>query len=151
MTCLQFLLNIFFAALSGFLGVVMGVKHSKYEYARLRIIEKQELRRKLIKAFISNVAGINKMHGQLTSKPQIVPDYRLDTESISHILFHGRDLFDDEKWFDDFNWQRLQLAHINAQVDFLNDITNLSDISLDSISSRGGVGQQRYISLVGHL
>jgi hypothetical protein len=62
-----------------------------------------------------------------------------------------RDLFDDEKWFDDFNWHRFQLVHINAKVDFLNVLTNLSGVASGSIFAKGGLGQQRYASLVGHL
>jgi hypothetical protein len=91
------------------------------------------------------------MEGELTSPRRMIPDYRLDTESVAHVLFHGRDLFDDEKWFDDFNWQRFQLVHINAKVDFLNDLTNLSGIASGSIFAKDGLGQQRYASLVGHL
>jgi hypothetical protein len=151
MTLCQFLLNLFFAVLSAFISVVAAIWYSKRELKKFREADKRELRRKLVKAFQFNIKGLEQMYGQLTSKPQIIPDYRLDTESISHILFHGRDLFGDEKWFDRFNWQRYQLSHINAKVDFLNEITNLSGISLDSISAQGGVGQQRYISLVRHL
>lgn len=154
MTLEQFLLNLFFAALSAFLGVQMGVWYAKHDHANIQASEKQELRRKLIKAFQFNLKRLKQMSDQLTSK-QIdiinIPDYCLDTESVSHILFHGRNLFDDETWFDKFNWQRFQLVHINEQVDFLNNITNLSSISLGSISSQDGVGQQRYDSLVGHL
>lgn len=152
MTFSQFLLNLFFAALSAFLGVVMGIWYSKRQFADLRITEKKELRHKLIKAFRFNLDRIKQMEGQLTSQQrQEIPDYRLDTESVAHILFHGRELFHDESWFDRFNWQRFQLVHINAKVDFLNDLTNLSGISSGSIFAQGGVGHSRYVSLVGHL
>jgi hypothetical protein len=125
----QFILNLFSAALSAFLGVIIGLWYSERKSVKLIASEKQGLRRKLIKAFRFNIERLKQMHGQLTSQDRIVPDYRLDTESVSHVLFHGRDLFDDDAWFDKFNWQRFQLAHINAKVDFLNDITNLSGIS----------------------
>ena len=151
MTICEILLNLFFAALSAFLGVVIGVWYSKGELAKVRATEKQELRRKLIKAFLFNVERLKQMHAQLVSPPQEIPDYRLDTESVAHVLFHGRDLFDDEAWFDRFNWQRFQLVHINAKVDFLNEITNLSDISSGSIFERGELGQRRFASLVNHL
>jgi hypothetical protein len=152
MTLSQFLLNLFFAALSAFLGVVMGVWYSKRQFVGLKNAEKKELRRKLIKAFRFNLDRLKQMEGQLTSKQrQEIPDYRLDTESVAHVLFHGRDLFGDESWFDRFNWQRFQLVHINAKVDFLNDLTNLSGIVSDSIFAQGGVGHSRYVSLVGHL
>lgn len=151
MSICEILLNLFFAALSAFLGVVIGVWYSRGELAKARAAEKIELRRKLIKAFQFNVERLKQMHGQLTSRQQVIPDYRLDTESVSHVLFHGRDLFDDEAWFDRFNWQRFQLVHINAKVDFLNEITNLSDISSGSIFSEGALGQRRFVSLVGHL
>jgi hypothetical protein len=129
----------------------LGVCYERRELVRIRLAEKIELRRKLIKAFRFNVAGLKKMHGLLTSQPPIIPDYRLDTESVSHILFHGRNLFDDEGWFDKFNWQRFQLVHINAQVDFLNEIHNLSDISPRSIFPQGGLFHRRYASLVKNL
>ena len=151
MTSSQFLLNLFFAVLSAFLSVVVAIWYSKRELEKFRQTDKQELRRKLIKALQFNVDRLKQMEGELTSSQQRIPDYRLDTESVAHVLFHGRDLFDDEKWFDDFNWQRFQLVHINAKVDFLNDLTNLSGISPGSIFAQGGVGQHRYASLVGHL
>ena len=77
-----------------------------------------------------------------------IPDYRLDTESVAHILFHGEDVFDDPKWFKEFNWQRFQLGHINSKVDLVNDITNLSGIASGPIFATGGLGHQRYVSLV---
>ena len=151
MTTVQLILNLSLNIIGSLIGVVVAVWYSKREIRAFRIVDKKELRRKLIKAFRFNVDRLKQMEGQLTSPQQIIPDHRLDTESVAHILFHGRDLFDDESWFDRFNWQRFQLVHINAKVDFLNDFTNLSGISLDFISSQGGVGQQRYDNLVGHL
>lgn len=44
-----------------------------------------------------------------------------------------------------------RLVHINAKVDFLNDLTNLSEISSGSIFVQGGVGHSRYVSLLNHL
>jgi hypothetical protein len=154
MTLFQILLNLLFAALSAFLGVLMGIWYSKKDFKTTRAAEKIELRHKLLLAFRFNIKGLEQMEKQLTPQQggrYVIPDYRLDTESISHILFHGRELFDDESWFEKFNWQRYQLTHINAKVDFLNEITNLSDFSLDSISAQGEVGQQRYNSLLRHL
>lgn len=152
MTLSQFLLNLFFAALSAFLGVVMGVWCSMRRLSELRVAKKKDLRRKLIKAFRFNLDRLKQMEGQLTTQQsQEIPDYRLDTESVAHVLFHGRDLFEDASWFDRFNWQRFQLVHINAKVDFLNELTNLSGISPLPIFAPGGVGYSRYVSLVAHL
>jgi hypothetical protein len=151
MTISQFALNLFLNVVGSLIGVVVGVWYSRYELSKLRESEKKELRVRLIEAFKSNINGVQQMIGQLTSQPPCIPDYRLDTESIAHILFHGRDLFEDENWFRQFNHQRYQLGHINAKVDFLNDITNLSGITPDSIFVAGGVAQQRYLTVIGHL
>lgn len=156
MTTSQILLNLFFAVLGAVLGafvsVIVAIKYSKYELKRFRESDRIELRRQLVKEFQSNIKGLEKMRGQLSSKPNIIiPDYRMDTESIAHILFHGRKLFDDEKWFDKFNHYRYQLCHINAQVDYLNEMTNLYDACQGPISATGSMGQQRYSSLVAHL
>jgi len=151
MTTAQLLLNLSLNIIGSLIGVVVAVWYSKREIRTFRMADKKELRRKLIKAFRFNLDRLKQMEGQLTEKRPAIPDYRLDTESVAHILFHGRDLFDNESWFDRFNWQRFQLVHINAKVDFLNEITNLSGIASDSIFSQGGVGHGRYVSLVGHL
>jgi hypothetical protein len=65
---------------------------------------------------------------QLTQPNTNIPDFRFDTESVTYILFHGRELFDDESWFERFDWQRYQLVHLNAKVDFLNDAINATGL-----------------------
>jgi hypothetical protein len=147
MTTIEICWNLLFAAISAVFGVVVAVLYSNHELAKLKVSEKKELRRKLIKAFRFNIERLDQMEKQLVTPPRPeIPDYRLDTESVAHILFNGRDLFDGESWFDRFNWQRFQLVHINAKVDFLNDIINLSGIAWNAELSRA-----RYSSLVGHL
>ena len=149
MDCLQILLNTFFAFLSAVMGVMIGVWYSKREFALARITQKQQLKLDLIKAFKFNIDRLNQMSGQLAKSN--IPDYHLDTESVAHVLFNGRQLFDDPKWFDKFNWERFQLVHINAKIDFLNDLTNLSGISQGSIFVQGGVGHSRVASLIARL
>lgn len=149
MDCEQILLNTLFAFLSAFIGTLMGVYWAKCQFHKQNIFDRQQLRSDLIKSFRFNVDRLNQMSGQLSKV--IIPDYRLDTESLTHILFHGRELFDNPKWFDRFNWERYQLVHVNAKIDFLNDITNLSGFTQGSIFSAGSIGHSRITSLTARL
>lgn len=112
----QLLLNTFFAFLSALMGVILGVLYNNRRLRLFRVSETQELRRKLIKAFRFNIDRLKQMSGQLASQPPTIPDFRLDTESVAHILFHGRDLFANEQWFDRFGWQWYQLGAIRFYV-----------------------------------
>lgn len=96
MDTVSFLLNIFFAFISAVMGVVLGNWWTSKQFTKQRLAETQQLRSQLIQAFRFNIIRLNQMSGQLTSNPPIVPDYRLDTESVAHILFHGRDLFSNQ-------------------------------------------------------
>ena len=153
MDYLQILLNVFFAFVSAVMGVLIGNWYTKRQLVALRVSEKQQLRHKLIEAFQFNIARLNQMSEYLSSNSQIIPDFRLDTESVSHILFHGRELFDNEEWFDKFNWQRYQLTHINAKLDYLNDVINLAipDESEGRTVYSATVANQRMASLASHL
>jgi hypothetical protein len=153
MDCLQILLNVFFAFLSALMGVLIGNWYTKRQLAKFRISEKQQLRHKLVDAFRFNIARLNQMSEYLSSNSQIIPDFRLDTESVSHILFHGRELFDDQKWFTRFNWERYQLTHINAKLDYLNDVINLAipDENEGHTICSATVANQRMASLISRL
>jgi hypothetical protein len=55
MIACQLILNLFFAALSAFLGVLMGVWYSKYILEKQSILDKINLRKKLIQTFKFNI------------------------------------------------------------------------------------------------
>ena len=153
MDCVQILLNTFFAFLSAIAGVLIGNWWTGKQLSKLRLIETEQLCSQLIQAFRFNIIRLNQMSGQLTSNPPIVPDYRLDTEGVSHILFHGRDLFVNQDWFTRFNWQRYQLVHINAKVDFLNDVLNVNPTggNVGHTVGLATVANQRFSSLAARL
>jgi hypothetical protein len=137
--------DTFFALLGALAGVVIGVWFNERKADEAQWKEKQRLKAKLIDSFRFNLGEIKKMNAMLQGQPITVPDFRLDSESVGHILFHGQDLF-EEAWFRKFDWERYQLMHINAKVDFLNAIVNLGGQSVPP-----EVIQQRYGSLVASL
>jgi hypothetical protein len=145
MTVPIFLWSLFLNVLGSLIGLGAGVLLTKRQWKRERVEQTKALRVHLIKAFRSVLSGIEQGLGFLQSKPPTIPNYRLDTVTIGHILLNGRDLFPTDKMFDDFNWQRYQLEHINTKLDYLHLY----------FSTSGGrptmVAVHEFDSLVAHL
>lgn len=144
MTVSQFLLNLFFAGLSAFLGVLLGVWWAKRQWAKDRESQSRLLRANLVKAFRLNLERIQQSLEYLQQTPPVIPNFRLDTATVIHILFAGRGLFTDEALFDRFSWQRYQLEHINAKLDYLHAY-------LPNAQNQTGLAKSAYDSLVQHL
>ena len=140
--------DYWYAAVSALIGVVSGIRWADRQW-RLKVeADRQALKQNIVKAFRSNLGGIEQAIKFLTSTPQIIPNYRLDSLTVSHLLLSGRDLFHDQDLFDHFNWQRYQLDHINAKLDYLH-------LHLALTASTGGIdielAHREYSSLVSHL
>ena len=147
MTAPQLILNLFFAGLSACLGLLLGVWWAKRQLARDRQRQLESLRANLIKAFRFNLARIDQCLDYLQKKPPVIPNFRLDTETVIYILFSGRGLFPDESLFDRFSWQRYQLEHINARLDYLHAYLP----STVGTPEQKGLANSAYESLVQHL
>jgi hypothetical protein len=142
--------DFFWAAAGAGLGTIFGVWFNEREKADSRNKEKARLRQNLIDSFEFNLVEIDKMINSIETKSGErsvwIPDNYLDSESVTHVLFHGKDLF-CRCQFDKFNWQRYQIMHINAKIDFVNVAT-----SRESYPSSGvTLLQDRFSSLVNHL
>lgn len=121
MTTEQLLWNLFFAFLSALAGTMLGVLWARWQWKRDRLAQAQQLRGNLIRAFQFNLERIAQCLEYLHSSPMVIPNFRLDTATPVHILLMGRGLFTDVAMFDRFNWQRYQLEHINAKLDYLHN------------------------------
>jgi hypothetical protein len=102
------------------LGFVVGVLWAEWKSRRERAAQAKLLRANLVKACKFALDGIDKCLEYLLREQPVIPNFRLDSASVGHILFTGRDLFPDAKFFDQFNWQRYQLDHINAKLDYFH-------------------------------
>ena len=142
--------DIFWAAAGAGLGTILGVWFNEREKEDSRNKEKERLKRNLIDSLEFNLIEIDKMIESIETKSGEgsvwIPDNYLDSESVAHVLFHGKDLF-CKCYFDKFNWQRYQLIHINAKIDFVNVATSRGNYP----SSELKLLQDRFSSLVNHL
>lgn len=120
MTWSQLLWNLFFAFLSAFAGTVLGVIWARRQWQRERTLQAQHLRDNLIKAFRFNLDRIGQCLSYLQRPQPVIPNFRLDAATPTHILLAGRELFPDVALFDRFNWQRYQLDHVNAKLEQLH-------------------------------
>ena len=140
--------DYWYATISALIGVLIGIGWTNRKWKLELEADRQALKQNIVKAFRSNLGGIDQAIKFLTGTPQIIPNYRLDSLTISHLLLSGRDLFHDQALFDHFNWQRYQLDHINAKLDYLH-------IHLALTASTGGIdtglAHREYSSLVSHL
>src|SRR6267143_485063 len=140
--------DYWYAAISALIGVIIGIGWAKRKWRLELEAGRRALKQNIVSAFRSNLGGIEQAIKFLTGTPQRIPNYRLDSLTVSHLLLSGRELFHDQALFDHFNWQRYQLDHINAQMDYLH-------IYLALTASTGGtdtgITQRHYSSLVSHL
>ncbi len=127
----------------GFAGFVIGILWAKHQAKTEREEQSKLLRKNLVKGFRFNLDRIQQSLGYLQRDEPIIPNFRLDASTVGHILFTGRNLFQDETWFD--KWQRYQLEHINAKLDYIQLNLNPQD------KSQAALFQQKYIDLVTHL
>ena len=135
MTIEQFFFNVFFAGLSAFMGVLLGVAWSNRQRKRDRKHQLQVLRDNLVKAFRSNLDRIAQCIAYLEKIPPIIPNFRLDTSTVVHILFNGRELYANEGLFERFSWQRYQLEHINAKLDYVHTYLGNASLSQAALAS----------------
>lgn len=143
MTTEQLLWNLLFAFLSAFAGTVFGVLWARRQWKRDHLARARQLRANLVKAFRFNLDRITQCLDYLQRSPAVIPNFRLDAATPAHILLTGRDLFVDESLYDRFDWQRYQLDHINAKLDYLH--THIA------IGSTSQVTPSPFDSLVQHL
>jgi hypothetical protein len=54
---------------------------------------------------------LNPVGGQIS-----IPNYPFDTDPIKNILFSGRDIVGIQEEFDNWNWWRYQLDHLNMKI-----------------------------------
>src|SRR6266567_8801455 len=101
MTWSVFLWSLFLNVLGSLIGLGVGVWLTRRQWNRERDEQAKILRVHLIKAFRSALGGIEQALRFLQSEPPTIPNYRLDTATIGHILLNGRNLFPTEKMFDD--------------------------------------------------
>lgn len=134
-----FFINMFFSALGALLGVVGGVIFQEKREADILASKRRNLRRKIIEVFQFNLIEMGKMLSHIERGE--VPTFRLDSDSMLHLLFHGPELFEERCWAEKLNWERYQLIHINAQVDFLNNLIT------DNLATNQGVFQRRLLGL----
>jgi hypothetical protein len=120
MTTLQLLLNLLLNIIGSLIGVVVGVWWAKVEWQKDRDAQSRILRGNLVKAFRFNLDRIQQCLDYLQKPQPEIPNFRLDIATVVHILFTGRGLFNDESLFDRFSWQRYQLEHINAELDYMH-------------------------------
>jgi hypothetical protein len=129
----------------GFVGFVIGVIWSNHQLKKERGEQSKLLRKNLVKGFRFNLERIQQCLGYLQKNQPTIPNFRLDASTVGHILFMGRNLFQDETWFDHFNWQRYQLEHINAKLDYIQLNLNPQD------ENQKALLQKQYVDLVTHL
>lgn len=140
--------DYWYATISALIGVIIGIGWAKRQWRREREADRQALKQNIVKAFRLSLGGIDQCIKFLTSAPPIIPNYRLDSLTVSHLLLSGRGLFHNQELFDQFNWQRYQLDHINAKLDYLHIYLALT-ASTGSVDTR--MAQSEYNSLVSHL
>lgn len=140
--------DYWYATISALIGVIIGIGWAKRKWRLELEADRQALKQNIVKAFRSNLGGIDQCIKFLTGTPQIIPNYRLDSLTVSHLLLSGRGLFHDQGLFDRFNWQRYQLDHINAKLDYLHLYLALT---ASGGAADAGMVQQHYSSLVSHL
>jgi hypothetical protein len=145
MTTAQFLLNLLLNIIGSLIGVVVGVWWAKVQWRKDREAQTKVLRANLVKAFRLTLGGIQQALDFLQQSSPIIPNYRLDTATIGHILYSGRSLFSDEALFDRFNWQRYQLDHINAKLDYMHVYLT------SNASNQADLTRHEFASLVVHL
>jgi hypothetical protein len=131
--------------IGSFIGLVIGVLWSDWKWKRDRAEQSKLLRSNLVKSFRFNLDRIQQCLDYLHKTPPLIPNFRMDTSTVGHILFTGRDLFRGEALFDRFNWQRYQLEHINAKLDYIHIYLTSSDDNHIELARR------EFGSLVGHL
>lgn len=154
MTTEQLLWNLLFAFLSAFAGTVFGVLWARQQWKRDRVARARQLRANLIKAFRFNLDRIAQCLDYLQRSPVVIPNFRLDTATPAQVLLSGRELFADEGLFDRFDWQRYQLDHINAKLDYLHthiatgSSSHVSPSPLDSLLQHLTVTQRDITQLL---
>ncbi len=120
MTSEQLLWNLFFAFVSAFSGVMLGVLWSRRQWRREIAAQAKRLREHLVAAFRFNLERIDQCLDYLGREDPVIPNFRLDTATPTYVLLSGRHHFLDSSLFDRFSWQRYQLEHINAKLDYLH-------------------------------
>ena len=137
--------DFFYALFSALTGVIIGVLWAEWKWKRQYTKENIRLRANLVQAFRFNLDRLTQSIGYMKNPQRVVPNFRLDTPIVNHLLFGGRKLFDDPNLFERFNWQRYQLEHINAKLDYLHTML-AQDPSLSS-----NVSQCEYSSVLRHM
>lgn len=145
MSWLTSMRDYFFASVSAFLGVLLGIGWTEWRAAQRLKADRARLRSDLIKAFRFNVERISQCLDYFSRTPVVMPNFRFDTDTLSQILYHGRTLFDSEQVFDSYNWQRYQLVHLNAKLDYIHTYLSGAQGPLQSVLP------QAIQSLVQHL
>jgi len=130
--------------IASLIAFLLGVGWAKRQWKKDQEHLAKNLRIQLVKAFKSAVSGLDQGLGFLKSNPPTIPNYRIDTATISHILLNGRDLT-SEDLFTHLNWQRYQLDHINTKLDYLHMYLSASGDGLSTAVLEG------FGSLVVHM
>jgi hypothetical protein len=109
---------------SAILGVVFGTINQNRLDRITKDAARQNLGERLREAVQFNVDRMNDIEAHLTGKATGTvssPDFLLDTALINHVLFSGRDLFASNKEYEDLNWHRYQIEHINNKLRLLSE------------------------------
>jgi hypothetical protein len=120
MTAAQFAWNVFFAFLSALAGVVIGVLWAGRQAKREQKKRAALLRANLKKSFRFNLDRIDQCLDYLQRPQPVIPNFRLDAATPAHILLLGGELMGDAALRDRFDWQRYQLDHLNAKLEYLH-------------------------------
>lgn len=108
------------ALVGAIMGSVISAALTHWQWRKKLAAERALLRRNILKSFRFALKGIDQCLGMLTASQPVIPNFKLDAPTVAHLLYTGRDLFRNEATFDAFNWQRYQLDHINAKLDYLH-------------------------------
>lgn len=107
-----------------FIGFGIGLVYSELRNHAVLFGAKKNFQKNLKELFEFNLDRCVQMKRQLTEvkdgKIQI-PNYPFDTDALKHVIFDGRSFFRDQKSFDDINWIRYQLDHLNFKLAAINN------------------------------
>jgi hypothetical protein len=111
------------------IGFAVGLVYSEVKDQIIFFGAKKNFQKNLHDLFYFNLDRCDQMKKQLTEPKNgmiEIPNYPFDTDALKHVIFDGRDFFKDQNSFDDINWRRYQLDHLNLKLAAINSLSTAS-------------------------
>jgi hypothetical protein len=122
MPCLEALLAIwnsptFQSIFSAAVGVVAGIGWSNRQRRLSLVALKLQYRKRLRQCFKFNLDRIDHIIALLDKNIKEIANFPLDTGLITHLMFSGDGLIGTESEYNEWNWRRYKMEHINSAMD----------------------------------